>query len=158
MDTSRLSIAFIAVGFVLAAPSTHAESNEARETTTHANAKPAKSAKRVVRQDKDVVDPAIAADNTGVNKRDRADTEATADHQKNDKSDVAVTAEIRRAIVRDKTLSTNAHNVKIIVQNGNVTLKGPVGSKTERAAVEKAARDTIGPGRGTITNEVSVAP
>jgi hypothetical protein len=152
-------MALVAAGFLLAAPVAHSESNEQTETTTTRHTtKRVKSAKRVDPQDKTVVDPVIAADNTGVNKRDRSDAEATADQQKNDKPDVALTAEIRRAIMKDKTLSMNAHNVKIIVQNGNVTLKGPVGSKTERATVEKAALDAIGPGKGTVTNEVSVAP
>jgi osmotically-inducible protein OsmY len=152
-------MAFIVGGFFFAAPMAYAESNEGTEApTNHHIAKRVKSEKGVVPQDKDVVDPATAADNTGINKRDRVGTEATADQQKNNKSDVAVTAEIRRAIMKDKTLSTNAHNVKIIVKNGNVTLKGPVGSQTERTAVEKAALDAIGPGKGTITNEVSVAP
>ena len=152
-------MAFIAAGFLLAATMAHAEPNEGAETTTtHHTTKRVKSAKRVVPQDKDVVAPATAADNTGVNKRDRADSEATADQQKNDKTDLALTAEIRRAIIKDKTLSTNAHNVKIIAQNGNVTLKGPVASKTERVTVEKVALDAMGPGKGTITNEISVAP
>jgi osmotically-inducible protein OsmY len=151
-------MAFIAGG-LFATSVAYAESTEGTMTpTTHHIAKRMKSAKGVVPQEKDVVDPVTSADNTGINKRDRAGTEATADQQKNNKSDVAVTAEIRRAIMKDKTLSTNAHNVKIIVKNGNVTLKGPVGSQTECTAVEKAALDAIGPGKGTITNEVSVAP
>lgn len=152
MDTSRLSMAIVAAGFLLAAPLAHAESKEGTETVHH-TAKRAKSAK-----DKTAVDPAIAADNTGVNKRDRAETEVTADQQKNDKTDLDLTAEIRRAIMKDKTLSTKAHNVKIIVQDGNLTLKGPVSSKTERATVEKAALEVMRPGKGTITNEISIAP
>ena len=152
-------MALITAGFLLAAPAAHAAANEKTETTTtHHATKRVESAKRVDSRDKTVVDPATAPDNTGVNKRDRADSEATADQQKNDKTDLALTAEIRRAIIKDKTLSTNAHNVKIIAQNGNVTLKGPVASKTERVTVEKVALDAMGPGKGTITNEISVAP
>jgi osmotically-inducible protein OsmY len=149
-------MAFIAGGFLLAAPVARAESNGDNENTTHSTGKRVKSAKRVVPRDQD--DAAKAGDNTSVNKRDRSKNEATADQQKNDKSDVAVTAEIRRAIVKDKTLSTNAHNVKIIVQSGNVTLKGPVGSETERAAVAKAARDAMGANKGTLTDEMTVTP
>ena len=148
----------IATGFLLAAPAFHAEANERTESTTRTTTKRVKGAKRVEAQDKADVDPATAADNTGVNQRDRADTEVTADQQKNDKTDVALTAEIRRAIIKDKKLSMNAHNVKIIVQNGNVTLKGPVSSKAERATVEKAALDSMGLGKGTLTNEISIAP
>lgn len=157
MDISRLSMALLAGGFLLAAPVAQAESSEGTDATHHTGTR-AKSEKRPVPKGKDQVEPEAAADNTRVNKRDRAETEITADQQSNTKSDLALTTEIRRAIMKDKTLSMNAHNVKIVVQNGNVTLKGPVASQTERTAVEKAARDAIGTGKGTITNEVSVAP
>lgn len=100
----------------------------------------------------------VAADNTAVNKRDRDDRAVTADQQKNNKSDVELTAEIRRAIVKDDTLSTNAHNVKIVVQNGQVTLKGPVASAAEKAAVERKASAVVGAGKGKIVNEIAVAP
>jgi osmotically-inducible protein OsmY len=99
-----------------------------------------------------------AADNTGTNKRDRADRAVTADQQKNDKSDVELAAEIRRAVVDDKSLSTNAHNVKIIVVAGQVTLKGPVASQAEKATVEKLAREHVGHGKGRVTSELDVAP
>jgi hyperosmotically inducible periplasmic protein len=98
------------------------------------------------------------ADNTGVNKRDRSDKEVTADQQKNNKSDVQLTAEIRRAIMKDKSLSMNAHNVKIIVQNGSVTLKGPVASQAEKTTVEQKATDVLGASNGKITSEIAVAP
>jgi len=98
----------------------------------------------------------VAADNTGVNKRDRDDRAVTADQQSNNKSDVELTAEIRRAIVKDDSLSTNAHNVKIVVLNGQVTLKGPVGSAAEKAAVERKASAVVG--KGKIVNELAVAP
>src|SRR4051794_28666206 len=63
-------------------------------------------------------------DNTAVNKRDRGDSKVTADQAKNNKSDREVMQQIRKAVVDDKTLSTYAHNVKIIATNGKVTLKG----------------------------------
>jgi len=101
---------------------------------------------------------AVSADNTGTNKRDRDDRAVTADQQKNSKSDVELAAEIRRAIVADKTLSTNAHNIKVIVQDGKVTLKGPVASKDEKATLERKAGEVLGHGRGRITSEIDVAP
>jgi hyperosmotically inducible periplasmic protein len=64
-------------------------------------------------------------DNTKVNAGDHAQSQPTADQQKNNRSDLDLTRRIRRAIVADKSLSTSAHNVKIITQNGKVTLKGP---------------------------------
>jgi hyperosmotically inducible periplasmic protein len=56
----------------------------------------------------------VPADNTKVNQRDRNANEPTADQQKENASDRQLTAQIRRSIVKDKSLSTSAHNVKII--------------------------------------------
>ena len=60
-------------------------------------------------------------DNTKVNKRDKNPDEATADQQKMNAADRNLTARIRKSVMADKTLSTYAHNVKIIRQNGIVT-------------------------------------
>ena len=87
---------------------------------------------------------APAADNTGTNRRDREDSEPTADQQKNDKSDLNLTTEIRRSVMADKGLSTNAHNIKIIAENGKVTLKGPVATAKEKKVVEKKAQQIAG--------------
>ncbi len=95
------------------------------------------------------------ADDTGVNKRDRAKEEPTADQQKENKSDRTLAKEIRRAIVSDKTLSTYAHNVKVVVEQGAVTLKGPVRSQEERAAVESKASQIAGV--ASVKNELSIA-
>lgn len=99
-------------------------------------------------------DTATKPDNTKVNKRDRNKAEPTADQQKNNKSDRELTKEIRKAIVADKSLSTYAHNVKIISQNGTVTLKGPVRSEDEKKAVEAKAVSVAG--SASIHNELSV--
>src|SRR5512146_2960858 len=66
------------------------------------------------------------ADNTKVNARDRAKGAVTSDQQKENASDRAITQKIRRALIHDKSLSMYAHNVKIVAQDGQVTLKGPV--------------------------------
>jgi hyperosmotically inducible protein len=96
------------------------------------------------------------ADNTAVNVRDRDKGEKTADQQKQNKADVEMTANIRKAVVKDTTLSTNAHNVKIITTNGMVTLKGPVKSDAEKATVEKLAKDVAG--EKNVTNQIEIAP
>ena len=75
------------------------------------------------------------SDNTKVNERDRAANEPTADQQKNNRTDLDLTKNIRKSIMDDKSLSTYAHNVKVISQNGTVTLKGPVKSDDERKAI-----------------------
>ena len=96
------------------------------------------------------------ADNTRVNKRDRNEASPTADQQKENSGDRELARQIRRAIVKDKSLSTNAHNVKIIAQNGTVTLKGPVNSEEEKKAVEEKAFKVAGPDK--VTSQIEVAP
>ncbi|MDP8981670.1 MAG: BON domain-containing protein [Acidobacteriota bacterium] len=93
-------------------------------------------------------------DNTKVNKRDRDKSEATADQQKENKSDRVLAKNIRRAIMDDKSLSTYAHNIKIIAQNGTVTLKGPVHTDEEKRAIEAKASEIAG--AGNVHNEISV--
>ena len=97
---------------------------------------------------------ATASDNTKVNKRDRKSAEPTADQAKNKTSDREMMRQIRRAVVKDKSLSTYAHNVKIISQNGKVTLKGPVHSEEEKKAIEAKATQVAGD--GNVTDELTV--
>jgi len=84
------------------------------------------------------------ADNTSVNQRDQNANEPTADQQKDNRSDRGITQQIRKAIMNDKSLSTYAHNVKIVTQNGQVTLKGPVRSDEEKRTVEAKAAEVAG--------------
>jgi len=103
--------------------------------------------------------PAMAqtpADNTKVNKQDRAKGAVTADQQKETAADRELTQKIRKAVMDEKTLSTYAHNVKIVAQNGQVTLKGPVRSEAEKKSI--AAKATEIAGAGKVTNEITVAP
>jgi hyperosmotically inducible periplasmic protein len=96
------------------------------------------------------------ADNTKVNERDRSKAEPTADQQKENSSDRELARQIRRSLVKDKSLSTYAHNVKVIVQNGTVTLKGPVRSDEEKRTVEAKAAEVAG-GSDKITSELQIA-
>ena len=98
----------------------------------------------------------VPADNTKVNQRDRNQSEPTADQQKENSTDRELARKIRRAVVNDKSLSTDAHNVKIIAQNGSVTLKGAVKSDEEKQAIESKATEVAGAGK--VTNELQVAP
>lgn len=99
---------------------------------------------------------AQSADNTEINKRDQSQEELTAGQQGETKQDREITQKIRRAIVTDKSLSTNAHNVKIITVGGMVTLKGPVRSEEEKRAVEEKAAQIAG--NGNIKSEIGIAP
>jgi len=101
-------------------------------------------------------DTAPKADNTKVNKKDRADSAVTADQQKMNSADRELAQKVRQAIVADKTLSTYAHNVKVIARDGSVTLKGPVRSAEEKSAVEAKATEAAGAGK--VTNELTIAP
>ena len=97
-----------------------------------------------------------AADNTKVNERDRSQNEPTADQQKDNRSDRDITQQIRQSIMKDKSLSTYAHNVKIITQNGQVTLKGPVRSEDEKKTVEAKATEVAGENK--VTSQLDIKP
>jgi hyperosmotically inducible protein len=96
-----------------------------------------------------------APDNTKTNKRDRSQNQPTADQQKENSVDREITRKIRSAIMRDKALSTDAHNIKIITQNGEVTLKGPVRTQDEKDSAEAKAVSVVG--QGHVTNQLEVA-
>jgi hyperosmotically inducible periplasmic protein len=100
--------------------------------------------------------PAPASDNSKSNKADQSNMSATADTQSNHSSDVDLTKRIRQSVVADKSLSTYAHNVKIVTLNGSVTLNGVVRSDEERNAVEMKAVAVAG--QGKVTNALKVAP
>ena len=97
-----------------------------------------------------------APDNTKVNERDRTQIAPTADQQKDSRSDQDITQQIRQSIMKDKSLSTYAHNVKIITQNGQVTLKGPVRSEDEKKTVETKAYEVAG--ENNVTSQLDIKP
>ena len=92
------------------------------------------------------------ADNTARNARDPRG-HSTADNAVKSRADLDLTQKIRKAIEDDSTLSTNAHNCKIVVRDGEVTLAGPVASDAERVKVERIAEATVG---RNVTNQLEV--
>jgi hyperosmotically inducible periplasmic protein len=98
---------------------------------------------------------AQAPDNTSANKEDRSAAAPNADKAKNGTSDRQLMAHIRRDVVKDKSLSLDAHNVKIVAQNGKVTLRGPVKSDEEKHAIELIAAKYAGD--GNVDNQLTVA-
>jgi osmotically-inducible protein OsmY len=96
-----------------------------------------------------------APDNSKTN-RERKQGSPTADQQKVNASDTDIAKQIRSSIMKDKSLSTYAHNVKIIAQDGKVTLKGPVRSEDEKTNVASKAAAVAGD--SNVTNELTVAP
>jgi hyperosmotically inducible periplasmic protein len=95
------------------------------------------------------------ADNTGKNIRDRGGETVTSGDQSGSKPDMNITQEIRKAIVADKDLSMNAHNVKIITTDGVVTLRGPVNTPEEKANIAAKAKQVAGVNR--VVNQLEVA-
>nr|WP_295773122.1 BON domain-containing protein [Rhodoferax sp.] len=85
-----------------------------------------------------------SVDNTNINKRDKGGATKTPQNQSNSKQDRELLAAVRRAIVGDKSLSSMAHNVKVVVDGGAVTLRGPVKSAEEKAKVEELAKHVNG--------------
>jgi hyperosmotically inducible periplasmic protein len=97
-----------------------------------------------------------APDNTKVNQSDASKGAVTAEQQKMNPADRETTRQIRSALMKDKSLSTYAHNIKIITQGGKVTLKGPVRSEDEKANIE--AKATSVAGADSVIDKLTVAP
>lgn len=94
------------------------------------------------------------ADNSALNKRDRSSQTVTPTDQPNNKADIKLAAAVRRAIVNDDALSMSAHNVKLVVARGVVTLRGPVKNAQEQAKVEADAKGVAGV--TTVDNQLDV--
>src|ERR1700726_1058970 len=94
-------------------------------------------------------DPAAASDATEADNAKRNSSEQnkntdTAEKQSSSKDDLALTQKNRQAVMKDGSLSMNAKNVKIIAQNGKITLKGPVESQQEKDAIATKAGEIAG--------------
>jgi hyperosmotically inducible protein len=97
-----------------------------------------------------------APDNSNTNQGDASKDAVTAEQQKTNPADRNTTRQIRSAIWKDKSLSTYAHNIKIITQDGKVTLKGPVRTEEEKAGI--AAQAAAVAGAENVSNQLEVAP
>jgi len=95
-----------------------------------------------------------APDNTGRNVRDRGGDTLTPGDQSESQADRSLTQEIRQAVVADKSLSTTAKNIKIITNNGVVTLRGPVNDFREKENIEAKAQQIAGVNR--VDNQLEV--
>jgi hyperosmotically inducible protein len=95
-----------------------------------------------------------SAENTQRNVRDKDDATLTPEDQKETEADVKVTADIRKVVTDDDSLSVNAHNAKIITRNGVVTLRGPVESQAESMRLQQIATQT--PGVMRVVNQLEV--
>jgi len=93
------------------------------------------------------------SDNTAVNERDKDSNAKTPIDQNENSKDVQITADIRKRVV-DSEMSTNAKNVKIITQDGKVTLRGPVDSDDEKDRIQNFAVEVAG--EGNVENLLDV--
>ena len=102
-------------------------------------------------QTQDSSQTTTAPDNSGQNKAPGS----TADQQSDRHSDMAITRKIRKSIIADRSLSTYAHNVKIITRHGKVTLKGPVKSEDEKQTIASKAAAVVG-SADMVNNQLTV--
>jgi hyperosmotically inducible protein len=96
-----------------------------------------------------------AQDSPDNTKQNRDQAGPTADQQKMNPTDRAITQKIRQAVIDDKNLSSYAHNIKIITQDGKVTLRGPVRSEDEKSSLEAKAVSVAG--QGNVTDQLEIA-
>ena len=104
-------------------------------------------------------DPATASDSTEADNTKRNSSEQnkntdTAEKQSNSKDDLALTQKVRQAVMKDGSLSMNAKNVKIIAQDGKITLKGPVDSQQEKDKIGTEAGEIAG--KDKVDNQLEV--
>lgn len=96
-----------------------------------------------------------APDNSARNIRDRDGRTLTPLDQGDSEADVRMTTAIRQAIIRAEGLPVNSRNVKVITRDGNVTLRGPVNTESEKARIEDIARGFAGANR--VDSQLEVA-
>ena len=128
---------------------THDSSEPKAAPDTAQPSKPADNAQQNAAQD--TAAPNKAPDNSEQNKAQQT----TAQQQPENNSDRMTTKKIRKSIMADKSLSMYAHNVKIITQNGAVTLKGPVKSEEEKQTIASKAAEVVG-GPDKVMNQLTV--
>ena len=101
------------------------------------------------------VSQTVEPDNSGRNVRDRDNQTKTPVDQSENEADRTITQNIRQALTADDSLSTNAKNVKIITNDGTVTLRGPVKSEKEKTDIEAKAKQVAGVKR--VDNQIEFA-
>jgi hyperosmotically inducible periplasmic protein len=98
----------------------------------------------------------LPPDDARTNIVDKYNASGTADSQRQDKTDIQLSSRIRKSVMADKSLSTYAHNVKIVSVDGHVTLNGVVRSEEEKNAIDLKAQSIAG--KANVTNDIKIAP
>jgi hyperosmotically inducible protein len=99
--------------------------------------------------------PAATADKKQSPTDRPADTGKTASDQPENETDRKIAQQIRQKVVEDNSLSTTAHNVTIVSENGNVTLRGSVKDQSEKEKVAAAAKQVAGVNK--VDNQLQVS-
>jgi hyperosmotically inducible periplasmic protein len=107
------------------------------------------------RADEKPAQTSTAPDNSGVNVRDRNDQTVTAGDQSENEADRTISQSIRQSLTADDTLSTNGKNIKVITTDGKVTLRGPVKSDQEKAAIAAKVQQVAGV--KNVDNQLEIA-
>src|SRR6266851_3399028 len=94
------------------------------------------------------------ADNTAKNQRDRSGETKTSSDQSNSGEDLKTTQAIRKALMKDSSLSMTAKNVKIITAGGQVTLRGSVKSAEEKSKIDQLVKGAAG--NAKIDNQLEI--
>ena len=97
----------------------------------------------------------VPPDNTGRNVRDRDDATKTPGDQSENEADRTITQNVRKALTDDDSLSTDGKNVKVITNDGNVTLRGPVKTDKEKSEIENKAKQIAGVKK--VDNQLEIA-
>jgi hyperosmotically inducible periplasmic protein len=106
-------------------------------------------------EEKRVSQNAVEPDNTGRNVRDRDGQNKTPEDQSESEADREISKNIRAALTSDDSLSTNGKNVKIITNDGTVTLRGPVKNDAEKSQIEAKAKQAAGVKK--VENQLEIA-
>jgi osmotically-inducible protein OsmY len=95
-----------------------------------------------------------AGDNTKRNEVDKGNTVTPID-QGNGQADLDTTASIRKALMSEDSLSTNAKNAKVITNNGVITLRGAVNTQAEKTTLVARAKENAGSNK--VVDELTIA-
>ena len=96
----------------------------------------------------------VPGDNTKKNEVDRGNTVTPMD-QGNDTASLETTQNIRKALMADDSLSSNAKNAKVITNAGVITLRGAVNNEAEKTSLQNYAMKNSGNNR--VVNELTIA-
>ncbi|MET0284683.1 MAG: BON domain-containing protein [Polyangiales bacterium] len=134
---------------------THA-SREVREQRRENAAEEKRAEVAAVQRERSAEAYGTTPDNTAVNQRDRDSAAVTPLDQGTSDRDVELTAQIRKAMVGDSSLSFTAKNTKIITRDGLVTLRGTVVNAREKATIQKTALSIAG--KDHVVDELEIEP